>query len=284
MKQWLRSYFEITKKEWNGMIVMLAIIALIIAAPYIWHYFHHEPAMDLKDFDKAVSQLKSAGGDTGGEYVLDDTRNPHPTLFKFDPNNLPADQWAKLGLSSKQISVLKNYEAKGGRFYTKTDLQKIYAITPEDYKRLEPYINLPEQFISKKTDENVEINSADSAKLIQIKGIGAGFASRIIKYRKQLGGFVKKEQLMEIYGIDTAKYHELAPHVSINPVRIHKIHINTITVDELRPFPYLNFKQMNAMVEYRKQHGDYHSMEDLRQIVILDAEILRKIAPYLTFK
>jgi len=284
MKQWLRSYFEITKKEWNGMVVMLIVIALIIAAPYIGHYFHREPVMDLKDFNKAVAQLKGTSGNAGDEYAADDTKNPNPILFKFNPNNLPADQWAKLGLSGKQISVLKNYEAKGGRFYTKTDLQKIYSITPEDYKRLEPYINLPEQSVSKKTDEIVEVNSADSAKLTQIKGIGAGFASRIIKYRTQLGGFVKKEQLMEIYGIDTAKYHELAPHISINDAHIHKIHINAVTVDELRPFPYLNFKQMNAMVEYRKQHGDYHSMEDLRQIVILDAEILRKIAPYLTFK
>lgn len=284
MKQWLRSYFEITKKEWNGMVVMLVIIALIIAAPYAGHYFHREPVMDLKDFNKAAAQLKGTGANSATEYASDDTKNLNPTLFKFDPNHLPAEQWVKLGLSGKQVSVLKNYEAKGGRFYTKTDLQKIYAITPEDYKRLEPYIDLPEQFANKKTDEIIELNTADSARLTQIKGIGAGFASRIIKYRTQLGGFIKKEQLMEIYGIDTAKYYELAPRTIINAAHIHKIHINAVTVDDLRPFPYLNFKQMNALVEYRKQHGDYHSMEDLRQIVILDAEILRKIAPYLTFK
>jgi competence protein ComEA len=41
---------------------------------------------------------------------------------------------------------------------------------------------------------------------------------------------------------------------------------------------------MSAIIEYRKQHGDYHSMEDLRQVAILNDEILRKIAPYLTFK
>ncbi|WP_448702937.1 helix-hairpin-helix domain-containing protein [Mucilaginibacter sp. AW1-3] len=284
MKQSLRSYFEITKKEWNGMVVMLIVIAAIIAAPYIWHYFHREPAMDLKEFNKIAAQLKDANGNPAEEYAADDTRNPHPTLFNFNPNKLPAEQWAKLGLSAKQIGILKNYEAKGGKFYTKTDLQKIYSITPEDYKRLEGYITLPAQFASTKTDEVVEINAADSTRLTQVKGIGPSFASRIIKYRSQLGGFIKKEQLMEIYGIDTAKYQEITPHIIVNAARIKKIHINTVTVDELRPFPYLNFKQMNAMVQYRAQHGDYHSMEDLRQVAILDAEILRKIAPYLTFK
>ncbi|OCX54592.1 hypothetical protein BEL04_10195 [Mucilaginibacter sp. PPCGB 2223] len=277
MKQRLRSYFEITKKEWNGMVVMFIIIGLIIAAPYIWQRFHHEPVMDLKEFNALAAQLKD-------KPAADDAGNAHPELFKFDPNNLPAGQWAKLGLSTKQIAIIKNYEAKGGRFYTKTDLQKIYSITAEDYNRLEPYINLPDQFISTKTDEIIEINSADSARLTQVRGIGAGFASRIVKYRTQLGGFIKKEQLMEIYGIDTAKYHELAPHVSVNAAHIKKIAINTAAVDDLRPFPYLNFKQMNAIVEYRKQHGNYHSVEDLHQVAILDDEILRKIAPYLSFK
>jgi len=280
MKQWLRSYFEITKREWNGMVVMMVLIGIVVAAPYLWQHFHHQPVMDLKEFNALAAQIK----DKPVLEINGDVRNPHSELFKFNPNNLPAEQWAKLGLSAKQVAVIKNYEAKGGRFYTKTDLQKIYSITAEDYRKLESYIDLPEQFVSTKTDDVVEINSADSARLTQVRGIGAGFASRIIKYRTQLGGFVKKEQLMEIYGIDTAKYHELKPHLSVNPAHIKKIPINTATIDDLRPFPYLNFKQMNAIVEYRKQHGNYHSVEDLRQVAILDDEILRKIAPYLTFK
>jgi competence protein ComEA len=284
MKQSIRSYFELTKKEWNGMVVMLMIITLILAAPYVLQYFHKQPAMDLAEFNKAVAQLKTPKANTGNNYPDNDIRNPHPVLFKFDPNNLPVEQWAKLGLSGKQISVLKNYEAKGGRFYTKTDLQKIYSITPADYQRLEPYIILPAQYISNKTDEIVEINAADSAKLTQVKGIGPGFASRIVKYRSQLGGFYKKEQLMEVYGIDTVKYHEIAPRISVNPAHINKIHINKVSVDDLRPYPYFNFQQMNAIVQYRKQHGDYHSINDLRQVAILDDEILRKIAPYITFK
>jgi len=284
MKRSLRSYFELTKKEWNGMVVLAVLIAIILVAPYVWQYFRKPQVMDLTEFNKAVAQLKITKSNPGDDYADDDRKNPNPVLFNFNPNNLPADQWAKLGLSGKQISVIKNYEAKGGKFYTKTDLQKIYSITPQDYQRLEPYITLPAQFTSNKTDEIVEINTADSAKLTQIKGIGAGFASRIVKYREQLGGFYQKEQLMEIYGIDTAKYHDIAPRVSVNPSRIKKIHINTVTIDDLRPFPYLNFKQMNAILQYRKQHGDYHSIVDLHQVAILDDEILRKIAPYLSFK
>jgi competence protein ComEA len=48
--------------------------------------------------------------------------------------------------------------------------------------------------------------------------------------------------------------------------------------------PYLNYKQVNAIVEYRKQHGEYASIGDLKNIAIIDADILRKIGPYLVFK
>ena len=67
-----------------------------------------------------------------------------PVLFKFDPNNLPAEKWQQLGLSEKQVATIKNYEAKGGRFYKKEDVAKIYAITADDYKRLASYIDIPE--------------------------------------------------------------------------------------------------------------------------------------------
>jgi competence protein ComEA len=54
--------------------------------------------------------------------------------------------------------------------------------------------------------------------------------------------------------------------------------------DGLKHFAYLNFKQMNAIVQFREQHGDYTSLNDMRSIAILDDEILRKIEPYNDFK
>jgi competence protein ComEA len=51
----------------------------------------------------------------------------------------------------------------------------------------------------------VELNAADSAKLTTIDGIGGAFAKRIIYYRERLGGFIAKEQLKEVFGIDELK-------------------------------------------------------------------------------
>ncbi|MBM3401825.1 MAG: helix-hairpin-helix domain-containing protein [Bacteroidetes bacterium] len=37
---------------------------------------------------------------------------------------------------------------------------------------------------------------------------------------------------------------------------------------------------MNAILQYWTQHGPYKSMDELKNITILNEEILRKIAPY----
>ena len=290
MSSRIRKYFEISKKEWNGMVMLYVLIFLIIISPYVYRYFHRNKPMDLTEFNKDLALIKAAKNkDSSMVYDETDTnldnKDAHPLMFAFNPNNLPDSLWLKLGLSLRQAHVIKNYEHKGGHFYAKADLQKIYSITAADYSRLEPYIHIPnEKSGGKVYGIVVEVNTADSAELTEIKGIGPAFAERIIKYRNQLGGFYKKEQLMEVYGIDSAKYRAIANSISVNPKRVKKVAINKVGIDDLRPFPYLNFKQMNAILQYRKQHGDYTSINDLRNVAILDDEILRKITPYITYK
>ncbi|RYF98398.1 MAG: helix-hairpin-helix domain-containing protein, partial [Chitinophagaceae bacterium] len=129
----------------------------------------------------------------------------------------------------------------------------------------------------------VEVNQADSAGLDQIKGIGPAFANRILKYRERLGGFYKKEQLMEVYGLDSVKYAEIKDRITINPSAIKTVNINTADFSALKSSPYLSYKQINAIIQYRKQHGNYSSTGDLKKIAILTPQVIEKIAPYITF-
>ncbi|MDB5109615.1 MAG: Helix-hairpin-helix motif protein [Mucilaginibacter sp.] len=290
MKAPIKNYLSITKKEWNGLIVLVIIIALVLAAPYGYQLFHKDNTINFNDFNKAVALLKRAK-DTYPSYTnsaqdIADDKIAHPVMVAFNPNHLPDEQWKQLGLSGRQVSIIKHYEAKGGHFYKKEDVQKIYAITADDYKRLEPYISIPgKEYTSNKARPGIiiEINSADSAKLTQIHGIGPAFAMRIIAYRDRLGGFLNKEQLKEVYGIDTVKYAQIKNEISINPAHITKIKINEVDFEALRKFPYLTNKQTNAIIQYHKQHGDYKSITGLKNIAILDENILRKIEPYLVF-
>jgi DNA uptake protein ComE-like DNA-binding protein len=287
MKAQLIKYLSITKKEWNGLVVLIVLIALVLAAPYVYQLFHKDSTINVKDFDKAVAQLSKIedhGSNMDGSSGSDE-KILHPVMFPFDPNNLTIKQWQQLGLSERQANVIKHYEAKGGKFYSKEDVKKIYAITADDYRRLEAYIQIPEAVTLKKAGpgEIIELNSADSAKMTELKGIGPSFAVRIIRYRNRLGGFYNKEQIKEVFGIDSAKYAEIEGHVSVNAAKVKRIAINTISFDQLRVFPYLSYKQVNAIIQYRQQHGDYASITDMKNIAILNEEILRKIEPYLNF-
>jgi competence protein ComEA len=290
MRSRIKNYLSVTKKEWNGMVILVILIALVVAAPYVYQLFHKDTTINFKQFDTAAAQLNKAVKE--GKYQPgqpDSARNPQPAMFAFDPNTITGAQWQQLGLSGKQAAVILHYEEKGGRFYAKEDLKKIYAITADDYKRLEPFIAIPadQQFArykKVKPGEIVELNTADSAKLTELNGIGPSFAVRIVRYRGLLGGFIDKQQLKEVYGIDSAKYRDIENQVSVDASKVKKIGINSISFNQLRLFPYLSYKQVNAIIQYRSQHGNYSSVADLKNVAILADSTINKLKPYLNFK
>ncbi|GGH20310.1 ComEA family DNA-binding protein [Mucilaginibacter phyllosphaerae] len=277
MKTQLKDHLALTKKEWNGTVVLLVLIALVLAAPYAYQWYHKDNTINVTVFNNAIAALNNAN-----RRPLNAPETPRNVLFKFDPNTITAGGWQKLGITAKQAAVIKNYTAKGGRFRKAADLQKIYGLTKVDYARLAPFIIIPQS--RAKPSIVIELNAADSSALTKIEGIGPAYAKRILYYRQRLGGFVNKEQLKEVFGMDDLKYDEIKNQVRADAGRIRKININTVTFDKLRPMPYLNYKQVNAIIEYRNQHGDYISMRDLENIAIIDADILRKIGPYLIYK
>ncbi|MDB5149868.1 MAG: hypothetical protein JWQ57_3888 [Mucilaginibacter sp.] len=268
------------------MVVLIILIAMVLLAPYAFRPNRKDNTINFKAFDKAIAKADKTNDLT--EENTSASNGPPATLFKFNPNNLPLSNWIKLGLTEHQAQVIKHYEEKGGRFFTRGDVQKMYSISPAVYKRIEPYINLPDgpaYHINKaKPGEVIEINSADSARLTMIRGIGPAFARRIVHYRERVGGFYSKVQLKEVYGIDDEKYNQIKDGIAVDSEHIIKVNINTATFNELRRFPYLSFKQMDAIVAYRDEHGNYNALTDLENIAILNDGILRKIGPYLVFK
>lgn len=218
MRSHIKNYLSITKKEWNGMVVLITLIALILAAPYVYQLFGKDRIINSNDFNAAVATLDKAKKSQGGDY----------------PDNTDANA---------QVT----------------------------YKKAAPGIV-------------IELNSADTAKLTELHGIGLSFAKRIIGYRNRLGGFCNKEQLKEVFGLDSLTYAGLQAQVSVDSSKIKKIQINKVTFNELSHFPYLSYKQMNAIIRFREQHGDYESLADMKNIAIMDDKILRKIEPYIAFK
>ena len=126
-----------------------------------------------------------------------------------------------------------------------------------------------------------ELNTADSLDLVQLYNIGPVVARRILKYRSLLGGYVRREQLREVYGIDSARYNDIAPHLTVDPSRITPIDINTADIDLLKRHPYLDYYQAKAIIRLREERGAYAGVRDILNIPIIDSETFTRIEPYL---
>lgn len=301
MKKKIKGYFEFTPGEMRGLIVFLLLLSIIIIAPYVWKKFNYQPIkITIENLEPQINEIerfKDKNHFNDDEETSDLTK-PKAQLFNFNPNNLSLQNWMKLGLSEKQANSIKSYEAKGGKFRSKADVKKMFVISAEKFIELEPYIQItetdsqnkfdypsPNSNYPKKVRENimVEINSADSVTLTTISGIGPSFASRIIKYKNRLGGFNHINQLKEVYGIDSIKFEQIKNQIKVDHSNIVLIKINECTFEQLKTFPYLAYKQSNAIIAYRKQHGDYKNQYDLSKIAILNVETIQKIIPYIKF-
>lgn len=296
--KYIRSYFSFSRKELNGIILLLTLVLITLSFPVIYRYYSEDTLYDTSNFELEILELKEQISKARAHQPLKEAIKAE--YFMFDPNMLDEKSWRKLGLSDKQIKVIYKYESKGGKFNSKEDLKKMYSISAEQYLKLEPYIRIvnPPSFEKKsrkisfinaaREKQNtevvmVEINSADSAMLTAIRGIGPAFASRIIRYRNRLGGFYKKEQLKEVYGLDSAKFQQISDQIVLNSKLISRIDLNSATFEQLKKHPYLTYKQMNAILQYRRQHGPFGSIDELNKVALLNEEIIRKIEPYISF-
>jgi len=276
----IKDYFQFNKKERNGILLLSCLLLLLILFYQFSHLLKQESRTDFSSFEKALAEL---------EYEQEPTiEKQKDSLFYFNPNTLADKGWLVLGLPSTKLSVLRNFQKSGAIFKTKTDLKNCFAITDEFYEKVEKYISIPEikktetpNIKTKKTKQIVELNQADSLQLISINGVGPFYAKQILKYSKELGGFRNYAQLTEIWGLENLEIQKLKQQTSIDTLHIRKVNVNTIELEQLKLHPYLNYKQAKMILNYRKQHGDFKQVKDIRKIKPISPELFRKIAPYL---
>lgn len=213
--------------------------------------------------------------------------------FSFDPNTISKEQWEQLGFKDWQIKTIFNYKEKGGKWKTKADVKKIFGLAETDYYKLEPFILLPDEILKPETSaikkdytKKVNINTANAKELTNLKGINSEkYAEIIVKYRTELGGFVKKEQLKEVWNLKIETYDEFVNQIELGINFLpQQLNLNNATAEELKIHPYIDWNMAKAIIAYRKSHGSYKDVHDIKQIHLITDEIYSKIAPYLTVK
>lgn len=128
--------------------------------------------------------------------------------------------------------------------------------------------------------QTISVNSSDTMELRRVPGIGPYFARRIVRYRDQLGGFVSKEQLLEI-----SDFPESAlPYLVVSPTDgIKKLNVNKATNEQLRRHPYISYYMARCICDYRRMRGNIRDLNDLRLLPGFSPEVIAKLRGYVEY-
>lgn len=162
--------------------------------------------------------------------------------FEFDPNSVTLEELCRLGFSEKQAQSILNYRDKGGKFRSPKDFAKMYVVDSATFLRLEPYIHI----------SKLDLNAADSTALLGLRGIGPYYASKILDYRRRLGGsFSSIDQLLEIDGMDADRLDGFRNDVELKqaPVRFN---IWEATKAQLEAHPYIGSYAAKGILRFKR--------------------------------
>lgn len=293
LKLWIKAFFGFSRAETNAFLILIPLMLfLIFSEPAYQYWFVRQPS----DYSNEKHLLDSlvAVMEWPSDSISTDVKAKGNNLFRFNPNLSTKDDFMGLGFTQALATRIINYRAKGGKFITKKDLKKIYGMDSSLFAKLAPYIELPEDItvaksIAKSKEKKkaviskFDLNAADTTQLTGIYGIGPKLAKRIITYRTKLGGFVLNSQLNEVFGLDSVVVNELLGKSFISDnFQPTQINMNAAPERELAAHPYIKTKLARAIIAYRKQHGAFSSIDDLKKIAIVGETDLQKIRPYLT--
>ncbi len=291
-----KDYLHFNRREQNGILVLAVLILIGIGA---YAFMPNMVEFKKHDFTAQIAQV-----DSFYEALKQDSIKKAKAAEILPPQKFRVDtvspQWlTKHSMPHSIAKSLTHYRDKGGKITTAEKFRSIYGMNDSILKAWESFIvyqvaqvssvsfaqtsNKTEAFKQKEPEFKIEINSADTAELVVIRGIGPSFAERIVKYRNVLGGYHNINQVAEVYGMDSSRFVMISPYLTIKPVELRKLKINQASLKQMKYHPYLDFYQAKAIYEYRKAGNQIKSWENLISIENLDTAGSRYLPPYLDY-
>ena len=280
------------------IVLVLVIVVSVVVFPFLSE--RHDTASRKEPF----THSKFSGRSESSDYS---EQSAPPSLRPFDPNTASEQQLQSLGLSQRHVRNIMKYRSRGGRFRKKEDFARLYGLTLKQYRQLEPYITIqPEVMaadvikgsrnnknISQKDSslfthhsslkklrhgETVDINTADTALLKRIPGIGSYFAMRIVELRQRRQMFSSPQELLAI-----RNFPESALAYMTASQNFPEIYVNLWSQKQLAAHPLLNYAQAREIITLRRTAGTITVTSDLAALPSLDVRTMERITPFLRF-
>jgi len=236
-------------------------------------------------------------------------------LTEFDPNDLDEKQWENLGFSEKQVKTILNYKnVVGGKFISKEQFKKCFAVSPDKFLELKSYILLPENNLEAKSNrfknfekKSITISGKFNPDNYEVNDwIRMGFSERqseaILKYKSYLGGsFVSKEKFKECFIINIENYQKLSPYLILpektpanfknftknfnvekSKIQYHSFDPNTLDFEGWKSFGFSD-RQAQTIINYRDRNlkGSFKSLEDIQKCFVISSQKFEELKPYI---
>ena len=202
-------------------------------------------------------------------------------LVPFRIDTMTAKFLRAIGFTKRQAEAIADYNTLIGGFRDEEELCDYPIIGDSAGRRLAEYALFPER--RRPLHDPVELNTADSAALRSVSGIGAKTVGAILDYRRRLGGFCRAEQLAEVRGVTESNYERILKQISVDSCRISKIDINFATPKALAEHPYIAPRTLRKILKRRQLKGGWSTLEEMIEDGILTREEADRLHPYLRF-
>lgn len=296
-----KDFFYYTKSERRVILLLLAIALLLLGIWAVMEYLRPvEVPVTLSESEEIDSFLANLEEQEKIRKSHTPKNEISAVLQPFDPNTADSVLLRQLGLPVYIVRNILKYRAKGGVFRSPESFSRIYGLKEEVYQKLKPYITIAPlvsvshvrtdtfrqlkdtiPYIPKYEEGTiVGLNKADTSILKRIPGIGSTLARMIVVYRQRLGGFYDVSQLQEVPHVRV----ELNKWFVVTPAGLHKIQVNSASLDKLRSHPYMDFYKAKAIMEYRRKRGKIKGLSQLSMFEEFTEKDLKRLSPYLTFE
>ena len=296
----LKEFFYFTKSDRK---VILFLLALVVVVTTLFFYIGNDTTTTQLTREDSLSMVNTSLSPRQHSYATVTYRveaDHEAELFPFDPNTADSTALLKLGLKPWQVRNIYKYRAAGGVYRQPTDFARLYGLTQKQYKAMEPYIHIGADYlpaallaakervperdtiqypVKLKANEKLPLNTADTAALRKVPGIGRYYAREIAWYRDRLGGFYRVDQLKEIEGFP----EEALAYFTVSGGAIRKLNVNKLTLNQLKRHPYISFYQAKAIADYRRLKGPLTSLNDLKLLKDFTQTDIERLSHYVEY-